>query len=194
MRTENSSTAGRDLVALPRVHQLQPVGLQNALHLIARVHCPRSGGIKLHVRAPVLQRHARLFDLFVGQRQVVVGIGISWSKLQRGMVGLNGFGYAAGLVQHIAQIEIGKRIAGINLYGRTVMFFRHPVFLPVVVKGTEINMRRGMLRIEFQHLLIRRDRLYLIARILFECDTTRKKFAHIRRGRVGPRPPLPACW
>ena len=56
------------------------------------------------------------------------------------------------------------------------MFFRQLVFLPVVMQGADINVRRGMLRVHFQHSLVRHDRLRLIRRVVFQRNATRGGF------------------
>src|ERR1051325_2072898 len=85
--------------ALPGApYQLQPIRLQNAFDLIAGVYGPGAGAIEPGVGAPVFQRFARLFHLFISQRKVIMGVGVGGSKLQRGGVGLDGFVYAAGFI------------------------------------------------------------------------------------------------
>jgi hypothetical protein len=49
------------------MHELEGVGLQNALNLIAGLHGPRSGGVELDVRLPVFQGLARVAGFFVGE-------------------------------------------------------------------------------------------------------------------------------
>src|SRR5450755_1693421 len=104
------SAENQKLPLLPTLHQPQPIGLQDALDLIASMHRPWPGGVQLYIGAPMAESFARLFDLLVSQSQVVVGIGIGWRELQCRMVSLDRFRNASGFVEHVAQIEIGERI------------------------------------------------------------------------------------
>src|SRR5271156_211420 len=65
--------------AAPRMHQLKCVRLQNALDLITRMDRPRARGVELDVGLPVFQRLARIAGFFVGEREVVVCVGIGRS-------------------------------------------------------------------------------------------------------------------
>ena len=61
-------------------------------------------------------------------------VGVGWGKLQRGAVSLNGFRYAPGLVEDIAEIEVCQGIPRINFDRPPVMLFCERVLLPIVVK------------------------------------------------------------
>src|ERR1017187_4028694 len=105
------------------MNQLQAVRLQDALDLAAGVYCPRAAGVELDVGLPVSERLARFADLFVGQRQIVVGVGVGGSQLQGGLVRKNSFLHAAGLVEHVAEIEVSERVARVGFNGLAVVFF-----------------------------------------------------------------------
>src|SRR5271154_2036737 len=117
------------------MNQLERVGLQNALNLIAGVHRPGTGGVEFDIRLPVLQSLARLARFFVGERKVVVRVCVGGSKQDRRLVSLDGFLYAPSLVENVAQVEIGERVAGIGMQGCAIMLFREREILAIVVQS-----------------------------------------------------------
>src|ERR1700686_1016122 len=139
-------------VRLAGVYQLQAVALQDALDLMFGVHGPGAGRVELHVAAPVLQRLARLAYLLIRQCDVVVRVGVGGRELNRGLIRVDSFFDASGFVEHVAQVEIGKRIAGIDLNRRTVVPFGERVFLAVVVQRAQIDVRGGVNGIHFENL------------------------------------------
>src|ERR1700675_2310630 len=139
-------------VSLAGVHQLQAVALQDALDLMFGVHGPGAGGVKLHVGTPVLQRLARLAYLLIGQCDVVVRVGVGGRELNRGLIRVDSFFDASGFVEYVAQVEIGERVAGIDLNRRTVVPFGERVFLAVVVQRAQIDVRGGVNGIHFENL------------------------------------------
>jgi hypothetical protein len=76
-----SAMAARKLALLPALHQPQSVGLQYALDLIASMHGPWPRGVEFYVCAPMAESFAGLFDLFVSQSQVVLGVGVGRCEL-----------------------------------------------------------------------------------------------------------------
>ena len=100
----------------------------------------------------MLQRLARLAHLLVGQRDVVVRVGVGGRELNRRLIRVDGLLDASGFVEHVAQVEIGKRIAGIDLNRRTVVPFGERVFLAVVVQRAQIDVRGGVNGIHFENL------------------------------------------
>jgi len=117
------------LVRLAGVYQFQTVALQNPLDLMFGVYRPRARRVEFHVRTPVLQRFARLAPLLIGQGKVVVRVGVGRRQLNRGLISVDRFFHPPCLIQHIAQVEIGQRVARIDLDRRTVVPFRKRVFL-----------------------------------------------------------------
>src|SRR6266567_1503695 len=186
---ENSSTGGwieeRALLRFgfrgPAVHQLQRVRLQNSLDLGAGMHRPRPGGVQLYISLPVLERLARLLHFFVSQSQIVVGICIGRSQLQCAQVSLDRVRHAAGFVEHVAKVEVGQSIARINVDGFAIVVFGGVVLLAIVVKGPQIDVSGGVLRIKFQHTLINRDRLQLVSRVFLQANPAGEKLGYISR-------------
>ena len=161
------------------MHEFQAVALQNALDLMFGVDRPRPGGVELYVSAPVLQRFARLAHLLVGERDVVMRVRISGRELNGGLVSVDCFLDASGLVEHVAQVEIGERVARIDLNRRTVMPFGERVFLTVVVERTQVDVRGGMHGIHVENLQVSCDRLALRGGIFFQHDPARKQVGNV---------------
>src|SRR3984957_9146468 len=168
------------------VYQLQPIGLQNPLNLITRMHRPRPRRIQLHIRPPVLQSLTRLANFLIGQRDVVMSIAVSGRELQRRVVSLDCLSDASSLIQHIAQIEISQSVARIDRNRGAVMLLRQSVILPVVMQRAQVDMRRRVLGIQLQNPLISRNRLSLRMRIFFKRDALRENPSHIRGNRSRP--------
>src|SRR3954454_12101488 len=115
----------------------------------------------------MLKRAARLTQLLKSQREIVVRVRIGGSKLNSDLVGLNRFLYASGFVEHVAQIEISQGVAWIGLDGLPIVLFREPEFLPVVVKRPQIDVGRGVGRLQIKNLVISRDRFGLEIGVFF---------------------------
>ena len=130
------------------MNQLQAVRLQDALDLAAGVHRPGAGSVELDIGLPVFERLAGLADLFVGQRQIVVRVGVGGSELQGGLVSNNGFLHAAGLVEHVAEIEVSEGVARVGFNRLAVMLFREGEILAVVVERAQIDVRRRVRRLD----------------------------------------------
>src|SRR5712692_1880941 len=173
-------------VRLAGVYQLQAVALQDALDLMFGMDGPGTGGVELHVGAPVLQRLARLAHLLVGQRDVVVRVSIGGRELNRGLIGVDGFLDASGFVEHVAQVEMGERVAWIDLDRRAVVLFGERVFLTVVIESAQIDVRRGVHGIHIENLHIDNDRLALRGGIFFQRDPTRKQVGNVGNHQFRP--------
>ena len=106
-------------------------------------------------------------------------IGVGGSQLDGGLIGCDGFLDAAGLVEHVAQVEVGERIARIDLDGRAVVALGSRIFLPVVVESAEIDVRGSVIGIHFQNLRIDSDGLVLCARFFFQGDPARKQLGNV---------------
>jgi len=152
------------------VDQLQRVGLQDALDLVAGVDGPGAGSVELDVGLPVFQGPAGLADFFVGEGKVVVRVSVSGRELHRHFVGLNAFLHASGFVEDVAQVEISKSVAGIGFEGGAVVFFCEHEILAVVVERSEVDVRGGVSRLELKSFLISRQRFGLRGGIFFERD------------------------
>src|SRR6266446_6986845 len=167
------------LVRLAGVYQLQAVALQDALDLMFGVDGPGTGGVELHVGAPVLQRLARLAYLLVGQRDVVVRVSVGGRELNRGLISFDGFLDASGFVEDVAQIEVGERVTWIDLDGRAVVLLGERVVLTVVIERAQIDMRGGVHGIHIENLHIDNDRLVLRGGIFFQRDPARKQVGNV---------------
>src|SRR6266446_8650378 len=174
------------LVRLAGVYQLQAVALQDALDLMFGVDGPGTGGVELHVGAPVLQRLARLAYLLVGQRDVVVRVSVGGRELNRGLISFDGFLDASGFVEDVAQIEVGERVTWIDLDGRAVVLLGERVVLTVVIERAQIDMRGGVHGIHIENLHKDNDRLALRGGIFFQRDPTRKQVGNVGNHQFRP--------
>ncbi len=104
----------------------------------------------------MFQGFARFAHFFVSESEVVVGVGVGGSELHCHLISLDALLYAAGLVENIAQIEIGQRVAGIGLQRGAVVLLGQREVLAIVVKRTEIDVCRGVVRLKFENALISR--------------------------------------
>jgi hypothetical protein len=93
---------------------------------------------------------------------------------------------ASGFIEHIAQIEIGQGVTRIDCNGRAVMLFRQRVILPVVMQRAQVDVRGGVVRIEFQDPLIGRDRLGLGIGVFFKRNALREKASNVGGNRSRP--------
>ena len=64
------------------VNNFQRITLEDPLDLGPRVDGPWARTIEPDISLPVLECLARLFHLFVGEREVVMSIGVSGSQLE----------------------------------------------------------------------------------------------------------------
>src|ERR1700687_5752868 len=161
------------------MNQLQRVGLQDTLDLAAGMDCPWAGGVELYVSLPMLERLARFTDLLVGQRQIVMRIGVSGSELQGSFVGANGFLYSASLIEHVAEIEVSERVTRIGFNGLAVMLFGQSKILAVIVERSQINVRGRVRRLDGEHLMVGRNRIGLSVGIFFQRDAARKPYRNL---------------
>src|SRR5262249_26304709 len=146
-----------------------------------------SGRVELYVGPPVLQSLARLLDLLVGKGQVVVSVSIGGRQLESRQVGANCVFHATGLVENIAQIKVRQGIAGVQLNGASIVLLGGFVILAVVVQGAEIDVGGGVFGVEFEHPLVNRNRLELVAGVFFQSDAARKQLCDIPGDRRGGR-------
>ena len=64
-----------------------------------------------------------------------------------------------------------------------VMLFRQRVFLPVVMQRTQVDMRSGVIGIDFEHLLVHFDGLRLMVGVFLQRDAARKQLSRVGRRR-----------
>src|SRR5579872_3897656 len=74
---------------LPPDHA-QPFSLENPKNLDARMICPRTDTVELDVLFPVPQGAAVELQSLVGEREIVVCVGVAGSNFNGGAVCLNG--------------------------------------------------------------------------------------------------------
>src|SRR5215469_14497841 len=116
------------------LHDLQLIRRENFLDLVSGVDGPGAGGVELGIGLPVTESFARLAGFFESQSQIVVGVGVGWRQGNGSLVSTDSVGKAAGLIQHVAQIKVSQRVAGIYFYGFAIVALRQQVVLAVVVE------------------------------------------------------------
>ena len=129
------TTAGIEERKLTTVDYFEFLGIQQLAILSAGMHSPRTLGIQFQVGPPMLDREARLPGALIGERQVVVGIGVGGRKLQGRLIGSDCLYKALCLIQHVAKVEVSQRIAWIRLNSLTVVLFGQFVLRLVVVQS-----------------------------------------------------------
>src|SRR5579871_1236361 len=121
------------------LHQPESVGVENFADLVAGVNGPGSGVVEANISAPMRESAAGLADFFVGEREVVMSVGVGGSEQQGGFVRADRIRHAAGFIEHVAQIEIGQGVSRINVNGATIVLLRARVFLTVVIKRAQVD-------------------------------------------------------
>ena len=101
-------------------------------------------------------------------------VGVGGGELDRHLVGLDRLLHASSLVENVAQIEIGQRIARIGLQRSTIVFLRQSEILAIVVQGSQVDVRGRVLRLKLEYFLICSQRFGLRGRIFFERNAARK--------------------
>src|SRR5262249_56281896 len=117
--------------------------------------------IELGVSLPMAQGTARLASLFIGQRQVVVGVSVGRCQRDSVLVRANAVSQAAGFVQHVTQIEISQRVLGIHLDGFTVITLGQQVVVAIVVKRSQIDVSSCMRGVKFHTFYVGSDGFFL---------------------------------
>ena len=100
------------------------------------MHRPWPSSIELHISLPVFQRLARLFQLLVGERKVVVRVGVRRGQLQRTQIGLDRFRNTSRFVEHVAEIKVSQRVTRVGFNSAAVVLFRQGELLAIVVERT----------------------------------------------------------
>ena len=90
----------------------------------------------------------------VDEGEVVVRIRVGRSELDGSLVSGDCLLHASGFVEDVAQVEIGEGVAGIDLNRGPVVTLGRRIFLPVVEKSSEVDMRGGVSRIHFENLQV----------------------------------------
>ena len=85
---------------------------------------------------------------FIGERQIVMRIGVSRSQLDSRAISRDGIVDAIRFVEHVAQVEVRQRVTRIGLNRETVMLFGRNKILTVVIKRAEVDMRGRVVRLE----------------------------------------------
>ena len=116
----------------------QLLRVQNLARLLLRVLRPWADGVEPHVREPVPQRAPALSLSLVGERQVVVRVGVLRNQCDGLLVGGGCFGQPLHLVEHIAQIEERERILGVGDGRLAVVLLGLLVLAKVVVDRSEL--------------------------------------------------------
>ncbi len=99
---------------LATVDNLQLVSLKNTSYLVAGVHRPGTSAVELQVGSPVGKCLSRLTQAFIRERQVVMGISIGGSQLNRGAIGYDCFLDPTCFIQNIAEIEVSQGITRVQ--------------------------------------------------------------------------------
>ena len=95
-------------------HDHQLFTVKNLPDLAAGVVRPRTDGVELEIGHPVAEGLATLVLALIGQRQVVVGVGVPGCEADGGTVGVNGLAEPLQLVEHVAQVEEGERVVRVS--------------------------------------------------------------------------------
>src|SRR3954467_12081657 len=118
--------------ATPPENDLQLIVFKNSGDLATGVSGPGGGLVQTKVGSPVVQRFAVVAGLFVGQCQIIVGVGVRGSELQRRLIDAYGFLQASSLVENVGQVEISQGISRIDLNRLPVVCLCLGVVLHVV--------------------------------------------------------------
>src|SRR5271163_3933101 len=86
----------------------QALGTEDLARLTLGVAGPGADRIEPDVAQPVLQGAPPLSLPFVGERQIIVCVGIAGHERDRTLVGFDRFRQAFHLIQHVAQVEEGQ--------------------------------------------------------------------------------------
>src|SRR5205085_288631 len=97
---------------------------------------------------------ARLLELFISQREIVMRIGVCGRQRDGGVIRLSGLFHPAGFIENVAQVEVAKRIAAVNFDGLAVVTLGGRKILPIVVERSEVNVSGGVRRIELKNALV----------------------------------------
>jgi hypothetical protein len=79
---------------------------------------PGAHGVEAHIGEPVAQGAAAMALALVGEREVVVRVGVLRHQGNGSLVGGDGVGQALHLVEHVAQVEEGQRVLGVGSVAR----------------------------------------------------------------------------
>ena len=153
----------------------QVFAAEKLANLAAGVFGPGSMVVELDVGAPVAQRGALLAAALIGERQVVVGIGVGWRESDGFEIGGDGFVETFELIEHVAQIEIGQHVAGIGHGGVAIQFLSPAVLAEMEVDGAEVDRGRRVVGIEGENFLIEGNGAWLFAGFL-GTDCSQKAF------------------
>ena len=117
---------------------------------------------------------AALVLALIGERQVVVGVGVSGSEPNGGTVGVNGLAEPLQLVEDVAQIEEGQRVVRVGESRLAVEALGRGELALVVEDGPKVDGRGRMARIEPEDVLVKLRGFDLFA-CLFEAYGLKKE-------------------
>ena len=100
------------------------------------------------------QGAAALAHAFMGERQVVVSVGVLRYELNGALVGGDRFGQALQLVQHIAQVEKSQRVVGVDLRGGAIALLGFVIAMLVVEQRPQVHAGRRVPGPKREHLPI----------------------------------------
>ena len=63
----------------------------------------------------MLQSTARIAYLFIGERKIVMRVGVCRGELQRDLVNLDRFLNASSFVENVTEVEISERISRVGI-------------------------------------------------------------------------------
>ena len=155
-------------------HDHQLLAVKDLPDLAAGVVRPGADGVELEVAHPVAEGLAALVLALIGQRQVVVGVGVPGSEANGGTVGVNGLAEPLQLVEHVAQIEEGQRVVRIGESRLAVKALGSGELALVIEDGPEVDGGGGVAGIEPEYVLVKLGRLDLLA-CLFEAYGLKKE-------------------
>ncbi len=139
---------------------------EELVNLAARVVGPGAAVIELDIGAPVAQGAAVFAGAFVGECQVVVGVGVAGRERDGLEVGGDGFLEALELVENVAEIEVGENITRVGLGGAAVEFLCAAELALVEDQRAQVYAGCGILRIDGQNFLVEIDGALLLAGFL----------------------------
>ena len=82
---------------------------------------------------------AALAAALVGERQVIVGVGVGGRERDGLEIGGDGLVQTFQLIEHVAEIEVGQHVTGVGHGGAAVELFGAAVLAQVKENGAEVD-------------------------------------------------------
>ena len=133
------------------------------MNLRAGVIGPGAGTVQPYVGVPVAQGEARFGFAFVGQGQVVVGVGIARGERDGLLIRGDRFVRPFQFIENVAKIEIGQHVSRIRFGGTAVEFFGSAKAAEVEIDGAQIDIGGREIRLDGEDLVVRGDGALLVA-------------------------------